>query len=405
MSEIRTNGETRIEFKSHYQYVWLKNIGTGDCYVSDKPHIQAEADGVSFLPVGGIVMITMLDKDIYVFGDTVVECHAQEYASCPFGEVGGSGGGSEAVLGPKSVTQNGDYYAVDDELDGYSSVSVNVEANVDSKSITQNGTYSAATDNLDGYSSVSVEVPNSYSVSDEGKVVSSGALISQTSTTKTQNGTYDTTLNNEVVVDVPNSYSALDEGKVVSSGALVSQTSVTKTQNGTYDTTLNNEVVVDVPNTYAVSDEGKVVSNGALVSQTSVTKTQNGTYDTTLNDEVVVDVTPTLERVLLYGAEDYSEPTVVNTTYNWADNLSNYDSIGVVSSNPTDLAGGIIFNHFFDVSTILRAGIQPLVCQYYQRLIGFTATDTTFTITASSSGQESTIYAPVIYKVYGYKGG
>lgn len=45
---------------------------------------------------------------------------------------------------------------------------------------------------------------------------------------------------------VPNRYGASDEGKVVSSGALVAQTSVTKTANGTYDTTTNNEVVVNV---------------------------------------------------------------------------------------------------------------------------------------------------------------
>ena len=58
----------------------------------------------------------------------------------------------------------------------------------------------------DGMSSVSgtVNVPNSYSASDEGKVVSNGALVSQSAhATVTQNGTIDTTLNNSVVVNVP----------------------------------------------------------------------------------------------------------------------------------------------------------------------------------------------------------
>ena len=41
-------------------------------------------------------------------------------------------------------------------------------------------------------------------------------------------------------------YAAADEGKVVQSGALVSQSSATYTENGTYDTTAKNEVVVDV---------------------------------------------------------------------------------------------------------------------------------------------------------------
>lgn len=67
------------------------------------------------------------------------------------------------------------------------------------KSITSNGTGIDVKD----YASADVNVANSYSAGDEGKVVSSGALVSQTSVTKTSNGTYDTTLNNEVVVNVP----------------------------------------------------------------------------------------------------------------------------------------------------------------------------------------------------------
>jgi hypothetical protein len=106
----------------------------------------------------------------------------------------------------------------------------------------------------------------------------------------TQNGTANVKDYASASVNVPNSYAAADEGKVVSSGALVSQTSVTKTSNGTYDTTTNNEVVVDVPNTYAAGDEGKVVSNGALVSQTSQTVTQNGTYDTTFVNQLIANV-------------------------------------------------------------------------------------------------------------------
>ncbi len=70
------------------------------------------------------------------------------------------------------------------------------------KQISANGTYAASGDNADGYSSVEVSVANSYSASDEGKVVDNGALVSQTSRNITDNGTYDTTTNNEVVVSV-----------------------------------------------------------------------------------------------------------------------------------------------------------------------------------------------------------
>ena len=71
-----------------------------------------------------------------------------------------------------------------------------------SKSISANGTYDPSDDNADGYSSVTVNVPNSYTAADEGKVVSNGELVSQTSSTVTQNGTVDTTLINSLVVNV-----------------------------------------------------------------------------------------------------------------------------------------------------------------------------------------------------------
>ena len=75
------------------------------------------------------------------------------------------------------------------------------DVSVESLSVTENGTYTA--DEGHAYSPVTVSVPNSYTALDEGKVVSNGALVGQTSVTKTANGTYDTTLNDEVVVNVP----------------------------------------------------------------------------------------------------------------------------------------------------------------------------------------------------------
>ena len=83
----------------------------------------------------------------------------------------------------------------------YSPVIVNVPASaVDTgtKNITSNGN----NQDVVGYAKVNVAVPNSYSASDEGKVVSSGALVSQTSDTVTTNDTYDTTLINSLTVNV-----------------------------------------------------------------------------------------------------------------------------------------------------------------------------------------------------------
>lgn len=51
---------------------------------------------------------------------------------------------------------------------------------------------------------------------------------------------------NSAIEDLPNSYAAADEGKVVSNGALVAQTSDTVTENDTYNTTLINSLTVNV---------------------------------------------------------------------------------------------------------------------------------------------------------------
>ena len=118
---------------------------------------------------------------------------------------------------------------------------------VGQKTITSNGEYNAVNDGLQGYSKVSVNVSGSITPDDEGKVVQGGALVSQTTRNVNSNGTYDTTTNNSTVVNVPNSYTAGDEGKVVSGGALVAQSSQTVTQNNTYDTTLINSMTVNLP--------------------------------------------------------------------------------------------------------------------------------------------------------------
>ena len=97
----------------------------------------------------------------------------------------------------KTLQTSGKYLEGDIEVTDVSS-----SASIGTKIITANGQYDASDDGYDGYSEIDVNVPNTYSASDEGKVVSNGALVSQTSRTVTENGTYDTTLNDEVVVNV-----------------------------------------------------------------------------------------------------------------------------------------------------------------------------------------------------------
>ncbi len=110
-----------------------------------------------------------------------------------------------------------------------------------------------------------------------------GGDITLTTLNVNTNGTTDApegTAYNKVVASVPNTYAAGDEGKVVSNGALVSQTAHAQvTQNGVVDTTLNNSVEVDVP----------------VPTLESKSITANGTYTPTSGkawNEVVVDVPP-----------------------------------------------------------------------------------------------------------------
>ena len=128
-----------------------------------------------------------------------------------------------------------------------------------SKTITANGTYLASSDNLDGYDEVTANVPNTYAAGDEGKVVSNGALASQSSATYTQNNTYDTTLINSVTVNVSGS-----------SPNLQAKTNLSITANGSFSYT---------PDTGY--DGLSEVSGTVNVQPTLTTKTitTNGTYN------------------------------------------------------------------------------------------------------------------------------
>lgn len=213
---------------------------------------------------------------------------------------------SPSTLVPKAITENGSYSPQSENADGYSSVTVNVGRNLVHKSITRNGSFRAASDHVDGYSSVSVNVPNSYSALDEGKVVSGGALNAQTSRTVTQNGTFDTTRNNQVTVNVSG-------GGTAESPTLVP---LTVTENGTYSPANDNAdgystVTVSVSTGILPEDEGKVVQNGALTAQTNLNITANGTFDTTAISTVTVNTSGGGSGAIW----EYVTPTVLQGVY------------------------------------------------------------------------------------------
>ena len=126
--------------------------------------------------------------------------------------------------------------------------------NLSDMTILVNGNYDPVTSGLDGYGKLNVNVPNTYSASDEGKVVDNGALVSQTSRTVTENGTYATTTNDEVVVDVSGG-----------SGTLITKNI---TENGTYNANDDN---ADGYSSVTVN-----VSSGSYVKPTLVIYAKDG---------------------------------------------------------------------------------------------------------------------------------
>lgn len=154
---------------------------------------------------------------------------------------------------------------------------------VESLSVSQNGTTTAPEGVA--YNPVIVDVPNSYAAGDEGKVVSNGALVAQTSRTVTANNTYDTTLNNEMVVNVQpplqqktvnangdvtpdEGYYGLSKVVVEVSGDIDIET-LTVTENGTVVAPTGKAygtVIVDVPARTPRSSGTSVYDIGAFLS-------------------------------------------------------------------------------------------------------------------------------------------
>lgn len=195
--------------------------------------------------------------------------------------------------------------------DGYLIFSPNAgdEQNVlGTKSITANGTYNASSDNLDGYSSVTVNVPGGSSPTLQTKTV--------TPTTSQQSVTPDTGYDGLSSVTV-NAMPSGSTGTPTATKGSVSNHSVSVTPSVTNTA---GYIAGGTVNGTAVS-----VSASELVSG-SETKTANGTYDVTNLAGIVVDVPSVFEITVTYNSATQNwEPNKtfaeIQTAYNNGENL------------------------------------------------------------------------------------
>ena len=152
-----------ITVSEGYQFAWVKNTGSDTLYISGAHGVlddeaQIFDRDVATIKAGEATMVTLDHHTLYCYCETstTAEVHAQGIPTCPF-KIGGKGGGSSVTVESLSVTENNTYTAPSGKA--YSPVSVSVSPNVNHKYITQNDEYYARDDGLDGYSSVIVSVP------------------------------------------------------------------------------------------------------------------------------------------------------------------------------------------------------------------------------------------------------
>ena len=163
--EVDASGNASIIFT-----VTISNTSGADITISEIGYKQEIAASDAQDGTTATDRVFLLDRS--VFDSVTIAANGSAVIEYTLKAVVTNNGGAE---GTKTITQNGTYNALDDSLDGYSTVTVAVpSAALGTKNISANGTYNASSDSLDGYSSVSVAVP--------------GATLGTKSIT--QNGTY-----------------------------------------------------------------------------------------------------------------------------------------------------------------------------------------------------------------------
>lgn len=128
-----------------------------------------------------------------------------------------AGGDIPSVLGTLEATENKIYKASDEDLEGYSQVTVNVQPNLQTKSVTVNGTVEPD-EGYDGLSEVTVNVPATptetktvepdFSNGNQTLTPSAGKVFSSVTLTKPANLTADNIKKGVIICGIEGTYEA-----------------------------------------------------------------------------------------------------------------------------------------------------------------------------------------------------
>ena len=96
--------EQAVTFTDEHSYVYAKNIGDTDVYLSALSGIVAGADDVALCAAGDTAQICPVGKTIYVLGASTIEFHATNTDNSPFKSAGKGGGSGDGVHFKGSTT-------------------------------------------------------------------------------------------------------------------------------------------------------------------------------------------------------------------------------------------------------------------------------------------------------------
>ena len=179
-----------------------------------------------------------------------------------------------------------------------------------STNINSNGTH-----NVKNFETANVAVPNSYSASDEGKVVSGRTLVSQTSDTVTANDTYDTTLINSLTVNVPSGTPSLQNKSKTYTPSESQQTDAITADSG-YDGLGEVDVTVEAVSSSYVGTAVTRRSSSDLTANGATVTAPAGYYASQATKSVASGTagTPTATKGTVSNHSVTVTPSVQNTT-------------------------------------------------------------------------------------------